>query len=148
MSMPVCSVFLSIRVMYAKHPIQTRSGAFRVVGHRRTYFLSLYLPRTADNLKAIIWVNTSCLVFWFLDKRESGFPVIFLPFLGLCSLYLWAVLHLERKSKVTGSKLLLCQMKLSFCYVLQFGYLLASRERLTFGKGSMGVFRRGVCLLF
>lgn len=54
-------------------------------------------------------------------------------------------LGMKKQSKVTGSKLLLllCQMKLSFCYMLQFWHLLASRERFAvLGGGVCGDCRR------
>lgn len=53
-------------------------------------------------------------------------------------------LGMKKQSKVTGSKLLLllCQMKLSFCYVLQFWHLLASRERFAIKGGAREDCRR------
>lgn len=50
-------------------------------------------------------------------------------------------LGMKKQSKVTGSKLLLplCQMKLSFCYTLQFWHLLASRERFAVKRGDVGI---------
>lgn len=55
------------------------------------------MPRNADSLKAITRVTTSCRAcLMILDKRGSGFPVIFLPLLALCSRYHWTVVHLRR----------------------------------------------------
>lgn len=66
---------------------------------------------------------TTCLDYlMILGECGSGFPVIFLPLLGLCCPCLSnCALGMGKQSKITGSKLLLLlrQMELSFCCVLQ-----------------------------
>lgn len=91
-------------------------------------------------------MNTSCLdCLMILDKRGSGFPVIFLPLLGSCCLYLWAIVHLEWKNKARSLDLnyfYFCA-KWNFppvmCYSFGiFWYLLASRERFAVRRENAG----------
>lgn len=89
------------------------------------------LPRLFDDFGQA-WIRISCN---FSSSSGAMLPLS----LSSCTL------GIKKQSKVTGSKLLLllCQMKLSFCYVLHFGHLLVSRERFAVRRGNVGFCRRG-----
>lgn len=60
-------------------------------------FSVLVLAKNCWQPKSYHRVTTSCRAcLMILDKRGSGFPVIFLPLLALCSLCHWTVVHLRR----------------------------------------------------
>lgn len=84
------------------------------------------LPRLFDDFGQA-WIRISCN---FSSSSGAMLPLS----LSSCTL------GIKKQSKVTGSKLLLllCQMKLSFCYVLHFGHLLVSRERFAVRRGNVG----------
>lgn len=73
-------------------------------------------PRLSDDFGQA-WIRISC---HFSSSSGAVLPLS----LSSCAL------GMKKQSKSTGSKslLLLCQTKLSFCYVLEFWHLLASRE--------------------
>lgn len=84
------------------------------------------LPRLFDDFGQA-WIRISCNI-----SSSSG--SVLLLSLSNCTL------GIKKQSKVTGSKLLflLCQLKLSFCYVLQFWHLLAPRERFAVRRRNVG----------
>lgn len=90
-----------------------------------SYFLFSCFQRIADNLKAIIWMTTSCLdCLMILDKCGPGFPVIFLLFFWDCVTFLYEQLYTWTEKTKQGSEcklpLLLCQMRRSLHMCEQF----------------------------
>lgn len=93
----------------------------------KSYHMSEYqLPRLFDDFGQA-WIRISC-------NFSSSSGVVLPLSLSKCTL---RMKKKKKLSKVTGYKLLLllCQMKLSFCYMLQFWHLLASRERFAVRRG-------------
>lgn len=83
-----------------QHFLGARDWTMRAQPFNRVWlmvFSVLVLAKNCWQPKSYHRVTTSCRAcLMILDKRGSGFPVIFLPLLALCSLCHWTVVHLRR----------------------------------------------------